>query len=154
MAMPSLLLEKVAIPPLNINRIPVDLSPEAAAAAYELTLIDFFGKDAPCFDLILLGLGENGHTASLFPETDVLSEQLLWVKSVYVEEQKMFRITMTAPLINMAHNILFLVEGAGKADILKKVLDVNEPNKFPAQLIVPANGDLYWFVDSQAAALL
>jgi 6-phosphogluconolactonase len=149
-----LLLDKVAIPPANINRIPVDLPPDVAAKTYEQMLKKFFGSGAPRFDLILLGLGENGHTASLFPATDVLNEKTHWVKEVYVAEQKMFRVTMTIPVINMAQNILFLVSGAGKADILKCVLSGNAADNYPAQLIEPVNGSLYWFVDSHAASLL
>jgi 6-phosphogluconolactonase len=151
----SLLLDNVAIPSSNINRIPVNLSPDVAAETYEKTLKDLFRDGDPCFDLILLGLGENGHTASLFPGTDVLNEKSHWIRSVYVEEQKMFRITMTAPLINLSHNILFLVAGSSKASILKNVLTTTyETGKYPVQLIRPVNGNLYWFVDNKAAALL
>jgi 6-phosphogluconolactonase len=149
----SFLLQNVAIQPSNIYRIPVNLPPAAAALAYEHTLKSFFGNEEPCFDLILLGLGENGHTASLFPGTDVINEKLRLVKEVYVEEQKMSRITMTLPLINLAYNILFLAEGSGKANILKEVL-AGEKDKYPAQLIAPLHGSLYWFIDNAAAALL
>jgi 6-phosphogluconolactonase len=150
----SLLLDNVPIPPQNINRIAVNLLPDKAAEEYEHLLKDFFGNDDPNFDLVLLGLGENGHTASLFPGSDVINEKSHWVKAVYLEEQKMFRITMTAPLINLAHNILFVVEGRSKAEILNKILTVNNTYKYPAQLIAPLNGSVYWFVDSKAASLL
>jgi 6-phosphogluconolactonase len=151
----TLLLDHIDIPPLNINPIPVDIPPAAAAKEYEQTIKKLFDKEPPCFDLILLGLGENGHTASLFPDTDVLLEHNHLVKEVYVDEQKMFRITMTADLINLAHNILFLVEGEKKSEILKAVLqDTAQLGKYPAQLIKPVNGDLYWFMDKKAAMLL
>ena len=107
----SILLGKVDIPLANIHFIPVNLSPAEAANKYEKGLKDFFGKDPLRFDLILLGLGENGHTASLFPGTKLIDEQSEGIREVYVEEEKMFRVTMTAPLIDQAHHILFLVTG-------------------------------------------
>jgi 6-phosphogluconolactonase len=151
----SLLLDKVNIPLLNSFPIPVNLPPEKAALQYEQTITSFFGKDAPVFDLILLGLGENAHTASLFPGTNILTEQNRLVKEVYVEEQKMFRVTMTAPLINRAKNIAFLLTGQAKAEVLKTVLTAPyQPNKYPAQLIKPTNGKLFWLVDEEAASLV
>jgi 6-phosphogluconolactonase len=150
-----LLLSKVAVPKSNIFRIPVNLAPAEAAANYEKTINDFFEVESPNFDLILLGLGENGHTASLFPGTEVVNEQGKGVREVYVKEENTFRITMTAPLINSAHHILFLVTGEKKAIILKKVLTGSyQPDKYPAQFIKPVNGDLFWFVDSAAASLM
>ncbi len=149
-----LLLDKVKIPVGNIFPIPVNLSPAEAAKAYEKSLHDFFGKNEPSFDLILLGLGENAHTASLFPDTEVIHELKHWVKEVYVDEVKMFRVTMTAPLINKAHNIAFLVTGAEKAEVMKTILKAPfEPDKYPAQLIKPEQGSLYWLADKGAAAL-
>ena len=150
-----LLLNHITIPAANIYPIPVDMSPADAANDYEKTINNFFKEEAPRFDLILLGLGENGHTASLFPGTEVVFEKSRLVKEVYVDEQKMFRITMTAPLINQAYNIMFLMEGAGKAEILNTVLNTAyQPEKYPAQLIKPVNGNLYWYMDQKAAALL
>jgi len=151
----TLLLDLIDIPPLNINAVPVELPPRKAANEYENTLKRFFGKEAPRFDIILLGLGENGHTASLFPDAGIIFESHNWIMEVYVPEQKMFRITMTPDLINQAHNIIFLVEGENKAAILKTVLTADyQPDKFPAQRIKPLNGNLYWFIDSKAAAHL
>ena len=150
-----LLLDHIDMPTSNIYAVPTDLPPADAAKAYEQSLKDFFKGEAPIFDLMLLGLGENGHTASLFPGTDVLHEKEHIVKEVYVAEQNMFRITMTAPLINQSRNILFLLEGTGKAAVLKTILtDAYQPEKYPAQLIKPVNGSIYWFADKQAAALL
>jgi 6-phosphogluconolactonase len=151
----NLLLDHIDIPSININPVPVDFEPGEAAEKYETTIKKFFGEDAPRFDLIFLGLGENGHTASLFPGSDVVFENKRMVIEVYVSEQQMFRITMTPLLINKAHNIIFLVEGEKKAEILKTVLnDQYQPDKFPAQVIKAEDGNLYWFVDKKAAALL
>lgn len=151
----KLLLDKINIPTININSIPVDLEPINAAKKYESSLKKFFGKDSPRFDLIFLGLGENGHTASLFPGSDVVFEKKRLIKEAYVAAQSMFRITMTPLLINQAHNILFLVEGEKKAEVLKTVLlGQPQPDTFPAQVINPEDGNLYWFVDNMAAALL
>ena len=150
-----LLFYKVKISSANIYRIPVDLAPEEAAKKYEDDLIDLFGNQKIRFDLVLLGLGENGHTASLFPGTKVADDQTEGVREVYIEEEKMFRVTMTAPMINRARTILFLVTGEHKAEMLKKVFDLSfQADKIPAQLINPLEGELYWFVDSNAASLV
>lgn len=149
------LLGKVDIPGANIHIIPVNLSPAEAAMKYEQGLDDFFGEEPKCFDCILLGLGENGHTASLFPGTKVLNDVTEGIREVYIKEDNMFRVTMTAPLINHAHHILFLVTGQAKAAILEKVLTgPYQPEIFPAQLIKPVAGELYWFVDHAAASLV
>jgi len=152
----TLLLSKVEIPLANIFPMPVNLSPATEAAkAYEQSLKVFFGDDLPQFDLIMLGIGANAHTASLFPHTPVIHEQAQWVSAVYVDEVKMFRITMTAPLINNARNVLFLAVGGGKAEVLKTVFtEPYNPDQYPAQLISPRHGNLYWFIDEKAAALL
>ena len=151
----NILLNKVNIPASNIYRIPVDLPPVAAASNYERTLDNFFENNPIQFDLILLGLGENGHTASLFPGANVIEDTSAGIRDVYVEEGNMYRITMTAPLINEAHAILFLVTGKEKAEILNKVLkDSSENKKYPAQLVKPESGELFWFIDSEAASLL
>ncbi|MEO7174769.1 MAG: 6-phosphogluconolactonase [Saprospiraceae bacterium] len=150
----ALLLDHISIPSININAIPVELEPRKAAEEYESTIKQFFGEEQPSFDLILLGLGENGHTASLFPGTDVVFENKRLVKELYVTDQNMFRITMTPLLINKAHNIIFLVEGKNKAEILNEVLSPEQADKFPAQVIKPKHGNLYWFVDEKAAAFL
>jgi len=151
----TLLLDKVPIPPLNVFPIPVNLPPAQAAIQYEQTIKSFFGNEEPAFDLIMLGLGENAHTASLFPYTDVLKEKTRLVKEVYVEDQNMYRVTMTAPLINLAHNITFLVSGKSKAEVIKTIFnEPYQPEKYPAQLIKPTNGKLFWFLDKEAAALI
>ena len=130
-------------------------SPRQSAAEYEHLLRVFFAGEAPRFDLVLLGLGENGHTASLFPGTSAVAEQERWVTEVYVAEQDMYRITVTVPLINQAAVVAFLVAGRGKAAILREVLEAPvEPRRLPAQLIKPANGKLVWLLDRDAAGLL
>lgn len=149
------LLNKVNIPLANIHVIPVDLTPAEAAAKYEKEIKDFFGNESLQFDLVLLGLGENGHTASLFPGTKIINEQVEGVREVYVQEEKMSRITMTAPLINQAHYILFLVAGRNKAEILEHIMwSPYQPEKYPAQLIKPEHGNLRWFADNAAATPL
>jgi 6-phosphogluconolactonase len=139
----NILLDKVFVPKKNIFIVPVDESPVNAAIYYEATIKIFFKTDSPSFDLILLGMGNNGHTASLFPNTTILHEQKALVKEVYVNEIKMNRISFTAPLINNAKHILFLVAGAEKDTMLKKVLEGDyKPDEYPAQLIKNAE----WFI--------
>ncbi|MFN7115295.1 MAG: 6-phosphogluconolactonase [Saprospiraceae bacterium] len=151
----QLLFSKINIPAENIIRIQTDLSPAEAAQHYEQAIQDLFGDAPPRFDLMLLGMGDNGHTASLFPNTQVLHEETRMVKEEYIAEVQMYRITMTAPLINLAHHIIFLVTGANKAEMLKTVLQGDyEPELYPAQLIQPIDGELLWMVDEAAAALL
>ncbi len=152
----NFLLSKVSIPASHIFPVPVYIQPATGAAkAYELLLKTFFGNQLPQFDLIMLGIGENAHTASLFPHTPVIHEQYEWISAVYVDEVKMDRVTMTAPLINNAHNILFMATGQGKAEVIKTVLTAPyQPDQYPAQLISPVHGNLYWFLDQNAASLV
>jgi 6-phosphogluconolactonase len=151
----TLLLKKIDLPSSHIYPIPVGLPPADAAKKYEKTLRVFFGKDAPRFDLLLLGLGENGHTASLFPGTRVLNEKIRWVKEVLVKDQRPDRVTLTMPLINQARHIFFLVTGEEKSDILAKVLAAPfRPDRYPAQGIRPEHGEVAWYVDDKAASRL
>lgn len=151
----EILLNKVIVPASNIFRIPTDIPPADTASQYEDKLKHFFGKEQPCFDLILLGLGENGHTASLFPDTAVLYEKSHWVKEVFVEDQQLYRVTMTAPLINKARHILFMITGSEKSGVLETVLTTPFlPEKYPAQLIRPEQGAVYWYADVMAASRL
>jgi 6-phosphogluconolactonase len=149
----SVLLDKINIPAGNIHRIPTDLTPADAAMAYEKTLRDFFDAGPQHFDLIMLGLGSNGHTASLFPHTPVVDDKTIGIREVYLTDDKAYRISMTAPLINLAHHILFLATGADKASTVKTILqgDYN-PAEYPAQLIQAAPGVIHWYVDREAAA--
>ena len=139
----NILLDKVPVPKKNIFIIPVNESPVNAAIYYEATIKIFFKTDKPVFDLTLLGMGDNGHTASLFPHTSILNEKKALVKEIYIDEIEMYRISFTAPLINNAKHILFLVTGKDKEPMLKKVLEGNyEPENYPAQLIKNAQ----WFI--------
>jgi len=153
-------LNLVPIPPGNVH--PWDTaaeSPREAAAAYETLLRELFTEPSgvPRFDLVLLGMGEDGHTASLFPNTSALvSDDQLTVAN-YVPRMDATRLTLTAPVLNAGREILFLVGGPGKADTLEEVLEGPElPATFPAQLIRPALPDsrLYWLVDEDAGAKL
>lgn len=135
---------------------PVDTSlpPHEAATAYEQTLRKVVGDDG-ALDIILLGLGDDGHTASLFPHTRVLEERTAWVSDVYVEKLKTSRITFTLPLINAAHTIVFLVSGASKASATHQVIEGKRaPQTFPAQSVQPTDGVVHWFLDKEAARML
>lgn len=155
-----LMAKKALFDPLNIAsnqvfRMNTDLEPAAAAQAYEQALRTYFNDKPVRFDLVLLGLGDNSHTASLFPHTSVLHEKKAMVKEIYVEEVKMFRITLTAPCINQAARIAFLVYGASKAKAVHHILeDKQDIEEYPAQLIHPGNGELHWFLDEAAASQL
>jgi len=151
------LLSHVAIPPENVHRIRAELDPDAAAKDYERRLREFFqpANDAwPRFDLIMLGLGEDGHTASLFPGSTALLDSSRWVTSTWVQRMKTYRITLTYPVLNHAAEIEFLVSGSGKAEILRDVLGPPASPPFPAQKVSPENGRLLWLLDHDAAALL
>jgi 6-phosphogluconolactonase len=118
-------------------------------------LHDYFPGSNHTFDLVLLGLGDNAHTLSLFPGFDVMLEKEKWVTSFYLEEQKMYRITLTAPAVNAAGRIAFLVCGADKSAALNYILSGEyNPALYPAQVIRPFNGELFWWVDEAAAAKL
>lgn len=146
------LLDHVLAPAENIHPIQGDLPPEQAAAQYETGLRKFFGDQPPVLDLILLGMGDNAHTASLFPHTHVLNEKKRWVAEAYVAEQGMYRVTLTAPLINQARQVVFLVSGAEKAFALQNVLEgAYQPQEFPAQLIHPNGAHPIWLLDKAAS---
>jgi len=145
-------LDRVPIPGNQIH--PMNCAPDPAAAArqYEAKLREFFGGQPPRLDLVLLGLGPDGHTASLFPSTPALAESDRWVAAVSVADQDLHRITLTAPLINQAAMVAFLVAGGAKAGVLRVVLHgPRDPARLPAQLIQPRHGELRWLVDLAAA---
>ena len=150
------LLSKVPIPEENVYRIKGEGSPQDAAYEYEQALQKFFQlskEDLPCFDLILLGLGEDGHTASLFPGSEALGETKHLVTAPYVEHLKTHRLTLTLPVLNQGANIFFLVAGEKKAPVLRDVLQgKDDPDRLPAQRIKPQRGRLVWFVDQAAAS--
>jgi 6-phosphogluconolactonase len=151
------LLSKAPVPEKNIHRIEGEEKPEIAAAKYEKAIRDFFqlaDSELPRFDLILLGLGDDGHTASLFPGSEALQETRRLAVATYVEKLKSHRVTLTLPVLNHAANIFFLVAGENKTGILKDVLQRESSKNFPAQQIDPPNGRLVWFVDQAADASL
>jgi len=153
------LLSKLSIDSKRMFRIKGELeNTEAAAEEYERALIGHFylaEGQLPRFDLVLLGMGPDGHTASLFPGTKALHEQEHLVVSNWVGKFDTDRITMTARVFNCAANVVFLVSGEDKAPALKSVLEGPfEPEQLPAQLIRPVDGRLLWIVDQQAARLL
>lgn len=153
------LLSKIPVAPENIFRVPAE-NPDAAAAAaeYEKTLRKFFDLEPgkfPRFDLILLGMGPDGHTASLFPGTAALQEKSRLVVANWVEKFKTHRITFTLPVLNSAHSVAFLVSGTDKADALKNVLEGDASGElYPSKLVRPDNGKLLWLVDRAAASAL
>ncbi|GAB3989892.1 6-phosphogluconolactonase [Spirosoma daeguense] len=147
------LLGHVYTPEDQIHVWRTDLEPEAAAADYDQILHSYFGNSGPTFDLVLLGMGDDGHTLSLFPGTEVVHEDTAWTKAFYLEQQSMFRLTLTAPLVNRSNCIVFLVAGPKKAAPLKAILEgPYMPNQYPAQVIKPVDGDLIWLIDEKAAS--
>jgi 6-phosphogluconolactonase len=152
------LLSKVPIPPANVHRIHAELEAARAAVEYEDELRRTFGSHAgevPRFDLIMLGMGPDGHTASIFPGSAALRERTALVAANWVEKLNCHRITFTYPLLNAAAEVLFVAGGADKAGMLRHVLR-GDPSgqKHPAQAVRPASGRLLWLVDEAAAGRL
>jgi 6-phosphogluconolactonase len=140
------MLAHVPVTSDNVHRV-LSENPNAAEAAEQ------YEEVMPSrFDLILLGLGTDGHSASIFPESEVVNEKKRLVAAVWVETLKSYRITMTLPLINNAASIVFLVSGAEKAGIVTEVLE--GPERYPAQEVKPINGELIWMLDREAASKL
>jgi 6-phosphogluconolactonase len=149
------LFDPLNIKPSNIFAVDTSLGPKEASKDYTDVIVKFFAGKPLQFDLVLLGLGDNSHTASLFPYTPVLYDETVSVQDVFLDDQQVYRITFTAPLINTAHHIAFLVYGEGKAIAVHHVLDDNRDiENYPAQLIYPLNGEVQWFLDDAAAANL
>jgi 6-phosphogluconolactonase len=150
------LLNHVPVPAEHIHIMKTDGTPEASAADYEKILKTYFDgdDDSPSFDLVLLGMGDDGHTLSLFPGTHVMHVEDRWATSLFLRAQNMYRVTLTAPIVNRAACVAFLVSGAAKAPALRQVMEGDyQPDLYPSQVIQP-NGELHWFVDEAAAALL
>jgi 6-phosphogluconolactonase len=149
-------LRHAAIPAENIHRIRGEMPPPEAAAEYERELRAFFAPEPlPRFDLVLLGMGEDGHTASLFPASPALHERHQWAMAVETRKPSPWRVTLTPPAINAAAHVVFLVTGAAKAERLREVLHgPREPGRLPAQIIEPASCSLTWMVDAAAGSLL
>lgn len=153
------LFQPLKISPENIFRWETEFEDaETIAGDYETKIIDFFDlgeNEFPKFDLILLGMGDDGHTASLFPMTKALAESEKIAVENQVEKLNTWRLTLTYPAINNAENVIFMVRGEDKAETLKQVLEGGfDPQKFPSQKIKPESGNLFWLVDSTAAEVL
>jgi len=145
------------VPVGSVHRMRSELPPAEAAAAYEEELREFFGTsdEPPSLDLILLGIGEDGHTASLFPETSALEVHDRWVVANPVLKLETTRLTLTVPVINAARAVNFLVAGEGKAEALNEILAGGaDPRGYPAKFVRPESGKLTWMVDQAAARLL
>ncbi|MGB8192518.1 MAG: 6-phosphogluconolactonase [Chitinophagaceae bacterium] len=149
------LLGPLYIPAHHAFYIDTTHGPKQAAKAYDSLIRSYFGNNDPQFDLVLLGLGDNAHTASLFPHTAILENNSSLVSEVYVEELKTHRISMTARLINQASAIAFLVYGQSKAEAVRNVIEgIGSYSESPAQLINPISGELHWYLDEAAASKL
>jgi 6-phosphogluconolactonase len=152
------MLSRLPTRPDQVHRIHGELPPDEGAQSYEKHLRNIFGlaeDEFPRFSLALMGLGDNSHTASLFPGTPALHETERLAVAVEVDAPQRHRISLTAPVFNNAATVLFLVSGEGKAQAVKNVLEgPRDPDQFPAQLIAPTNGELVWLLDKAAARLL
>ena len=152
------LLSRVPLPSGNVFRMEGELNPEEAANRYETYLRNGFkleGAEMPTFDLVLLGMGDDGHTASLFPHTDALNEMSRLVVANHVPQKNTWRVTLTWPVINQGRHVVFLIEGAAKADKLHDVmLGDYSPEDLPSQFIRPESGTLYLLLDAEAARRL
>jgi 6-phosphogluconolactonase len=151
----EILLKRVPIPRQNIHEIVCADGPAASSERYTKTLRNFFAERAVNFDLILLGLGADGHTASLFPGTNLTDTNSRWVTDTTSPKSNLPRITLTPRLINQSKKIIFLVSGVAKAQVIKDVLSGNnESSGLPAQSIIPKSGRILWMIDRDAATLL
>jgi 6-phosphogluconolactonase len=152
----KILLSKLAMPDENIRRMKGEMEPEKAARAYEEDLRTFFGKSAlPAFDLILLGIGKDGHTASLFPDSETLGETDRLVVPVFIEKQQKQRITLTLPVLNNGSQVIILASGSAKADIIQELLGRKDrAMQYPSCLVQPIRDNVLWLIDEEAAKKL
>lgn len=149
------LLNHVPVVKEQVHIMRTDIGPEESAAEYEKVLHQYFPAEGATFDLVLNGMGDDGHTLSLFPQTAVIHERKAWVKAFYLAPQEMYRITLTAPIVNRARKVAFLTFGSNKANALQQVLKgERNVDQYPSQIIQPASGELHWFVDEAAAVAL
>lgn len=145
-------ISHIPIPQSHVHRIQGELNPKSAAEKYEQEIRKVFKQDPVVFDLVLLGVGEDGHTASLFPETDAVLEKEAFVTPVFVQQFKNWRVTLTVPILNAAREIIFLATGTKKASIVQRILEKDTPDiELPASLIQPPHGTLCWMIDEEAA---
>jgi 6-phosphogluconolactonase len=152
------MLSRLGLKPSQVHRIRGEEPPEAAARAYEDELRSFFGLgdgELPRFNLVLLGLGDNSHIASLFPGHPALHERQRLAVAVEVDAPQPHRVSLTAPVLNNAARVMFVVSGEGKAQAVKNVLEgPRDLDRFPGQIIAPTSGELIWLLDKGAAKLL
>lgn len=150
----DLLLSKISLPHGNIHRIKGEEGPEKGSQDYEDRIREFFKESGfPVFDFIILGVGKDGHTASLFPGSISLKEETRLAVPVYMEEMKIHRITLTLPVLNNADHIVFLAAGSAKADVIKEILGKRK-EQYPAGLVSPVHGNLIWMLDREASSKL
>ena len=152
------MLDRVPLKAEQVHRMEGELAPEVAAARYESLLRNTFrleGAETPRFDLVQLGMGDDGHTASLFPHTDAIHELGRLVTANQVPQKETWRITLTWPVINQGSSVFFLIGGKNKAELVKEVfMGPRDPERLPSQLIWPSSGILTLILDKDAAALL
>ncbi len=147
-------LSGMPLPPENIHRIKGEQGPSRAARAYEEDMGGFFSGAIPAFDVILLGVGEDGHTASLFPGSSALRETTRLALPVYLKRPKRDRVTLSLPVLNHAASVLFLASGRAKAEAVSAILEGDNAHRYPAGLVQPLRGQLTWFIDREAAGKL
>jgi 6-phosphogluconolactonase len=149
------MLRHVPIPEANVHRLKGEIAPEQAAEQYTVELNRFFQNQPIRFDLVLLGIGEDGHTASLFPGTEAVAETTRPATAVFVPKFDQWRVTLTFPVINQAREAAFLVAGKAKAEIVKSLFELDRPDpKWPASMVRPERGVLHWLMDAEAAAFI
>ena len=149
------LINKIPIPGTNVHRVPAELGVQEAAFNYEAILRDYFDSQWPQFDLVLLGMGLDGHTASLFPHSEGLKEESRWFIANFAPKHEEWRLTLSKNAINAACNIIIIVSGEEKAGTLAKVLEGEHcPDEMPIQLVSPNKGILIWMIDENAASKL